>query len=107
MPRKVRPQASAVIWEILVCHLGAYLLAQHVDGDDFAFAFEGPIGPAIAAWRAFQRSADLMNGTFDVISDQRTVRAHLRLVTTTRLKNLWKFSLYLAVTVSRGVPTWM
>ena len=58
-------------------HLGADLLAQDVDGDHLAIALEVPIGPAVAAWRAFVMRADLMDRPFDVIADQRAIGAGL------------------------------
>lgn len=48
--------------EVLVLrHLGADLLAQQINGHLLPVAFKLPIGPAVAAGRAFQMRPDLMD----------------------------------------------
>ena len=42
-------------------HFGADLLAKHIDGNHFPVAFISPIGPAVAAWCAFQMRANLVD----------------------------------------------
>src|SRR6056297_2989822 len=81
--RDVRPQAPAVLEKSVgaIGHFGADLLAQDVDRHGLAVALEAPVGPAVAAWRAFEGGADLMDRALDVIADQRAVGAHLGLVT--------------------------
>ena len=55
-------------------------MAQDVDGDHFAIAFEAPVGPAVAAWGAFEMGSDLVDGSFNVVADQGAVRTHLGFV---------------------------
>ena len=42
---------------------------------------KAPVGPAVAAWRAFQSGTNLMDRPFDIIADQRAIGAHLGFVT--------------------------
>ena len=59
-----------------IAHFISNLLAQQIDGHLLTFALETPIGPAVAAGRAFQRSAHLMDRTFDIGGRQRAIGAH-------------------------------
>lgn len=81
-PPEGRPQAPAVSVcdEGLVRHFSANLLAQDVDGHAFAFFFVAPVCPAIATWRLLVGRADLVNGSFYVIADQRAISTNLGFV---------------------------
>ena len=56
----------------------AQLLAHHVDGYVLAFDHRRPVGPAVAAGRALDRGADLVDRAAVVGGDDRSVGAHLR-----------------------------
>ena len=59
-----------------IAHFISNLLAQQIYGNPLTFALETPIGPAVAAGRAFQRSAHLVDRTFDIGGRQRAIGAH-------------------------------